>query len=279
MLSAQQTVLLMSFTFHIFLGHGLSPVFWPFDLSRAHPSWLVVGPRFISLQRTRRLRTHRLCAQLLHHPCSTSSCRASFLFRGASNNILCDTPRSLLLSFFSCGNFESNACSLTPLAFPLALASYLFIYNTFFDQVRHCKHAIMILMLLVRLVMEKCAESFYGCIMTTFFANNVVNLCINFFVNGQRGHGLESCSIFGWLLYALMQSSYHNCVDQLDIYSGTIGENNNNIFRWCNEGRKELLGKRSRIRWDKTLKDVFFSVYGEWNRFAKTCHKNVMSLL
>ena len=86
--------------------------------------------------------------------------------------------------FFSCGKFESNACSLTPLAFPLALASYLFICNTFFDQVRHCKHAVMILILLVHLVMENCAESFYGCIMTTFFANNVVNLCINFFVNG-----------------------------------------------------------------------------------------------
>ena len=179
MLSAQQTVLLMSFTFHIFLGHGLSPVFWPFDLSRAHPSWLVVGARLISLQRIR-----RFCAQLLHHPCSTSSCRGSLLFCGSSNNILCDTPRSLPLSFFSCGKFESNACSLTPLAFPLALASYLFIYNTFFDQVRHCKYAIMILMLLVHLVMENCAESFYGCIMTTFFANNVVNLCINFFVNG-----------------------------------------------------------------------------------------------
>ena len=131
MLSAQQTVLLVSFTFHIFLGHGLLPVFWPFDLSRAHPSWLVVGGRLILLQRICRFRTHRLCAQLLHHPCSTSSCHASFLLQGASNNISCGTPRSLLLCLFSCGNFESNACSLTPLAFPLALASYLFIYNTF----------------------------------------------------------------------------------------------------------------------------------------------------
>ena len=29
----------------------------------------------------------------------------------------------------------------------------------------------------------------------------------------------------------------------------------------------------------KDTKGRFFSVYGEWNRFAKTCHKNVMNVL
>lgn len=68
--------------------------------------------------------------QFLANPVEVVSQKLMIQGQGKSNVKLKGATR-ISLDLFSCGNFESNACSLTPLAFPLALASYLFIYNTF----------------------------------------------------------------------------------------------------------------------------------------------------